>query len=566
MTNHSLDPSGLPDDPATAPPDQTLPAGGAAQLRAESLGATRGGRHLFTDLDLVVSSRSRLALVGENGRGKTTLLHVLAGVEAPDSGRVERLGTLGLSRQSMSADAGETVGSLVTEAAHLAHVALTELDRTTVALAAGHPGADDAYAAALGLAWSLDAWDVDRRIDVALGALGACTDRGRGLGTLSVGQRYRVRLACLLGGQHDFLLLDEPTNHLDAGGLAFLTSRLRDHPGGVVLVSHDRLLLRDVAREFLDLDPSEDGRPHLYAGGYDAWRAARIRERERWEGDYADQLEEHRRLAGAAQAARGRLSTGWRPEKGTAKHQRQSRAPGLVRAFNRDLAALEAHRVTVPVPPPRLAWPDLPTRAGVPLLRCIDVSVENRLSQRVTLDIHGGDKVLVTGPNGAGKSTLLAVLAKSLHPDSGEAHHLGGVRVAALLQETPRWPPDHVPDRLYGELVGRLVSAGVVSQSQVVPLGATGLIDRESRRTPVGRMSEGQRRRVDLALQLAMRPHLLLLDEPTNQLSMGLVDDLTGAIRASRAAVVVATHDRQLLGDLADWRTVRLHGGGWPSG
>ena len=205
-----------------------------------------------------MTSRSRLAIVGENGRGKTTLLHVLAGVEAPDTGRLDRVGALGLSRQSMSVDAGETVGSVITEAAHPAYDAVTRLDRATEALSVGHPGADEAYVAALEVATSLGAWDVDRRIDMALDAR-ACKDRDRSLSTLSVGQRYRIRLACLLVGQHDILILDEPTSHLDADGLAFLTARLRGHSGGVVLVSHDRMLLRDVAREFLDLDPSEDG-------------------------------------------------------------------------------------------------------------------------------------------------------------------------------------------------------------------------------------------------------------------------------------------------------------------
>ena len=160
----------------------------------------------------------------------------------------------------------------------------------------GMAGSDDRYAAALDAATRLDAWDAERRVDVALEALGACTDRDRELATLSVGQRYRVRLACLLGAQHDILLLDEPTNHLDAGGLAFLTRRLRERSGGFALVSHDRALLRDVADQFLDLDPSQDGRARLYAGGYDAWQDERRRDRERWSQDYEEQQDEHRRL------------------------------------------------------------------------------------------------------------------------------------------------------------------------------------------------------------------------------------------------------------------------------
>jgi macrolide transport system ATP-binding/permease protein len=529
------------------------PVGARAQIRAESLGAVRGGRVLFTGLDVTVTARSRLAVVGENGRGKTTLLHVLAGAAEPDEGRVSRVGTSGLGRQSMSSRRGETVGDLVAEAVRASHQALKSLDLATQLLTDGSPGAEEAYADALEAAARLDAWDADRRVDVALAALGACTDRRRPLRRLSVGQRYRVRLACLLGAQNDLLLLDEPTNHLDDAGLAFLTERLRSYPGGVVMVSHDRALLREVAREFLDLDPSEDGRAHLHVGGYDSWREARERLRTRWEQEFAEQRAEERRLEEAAQQARDRLRTGWRPDKGTGKHQRQSRAPGLVRAVNRTLEELDAQRVSVPVPPPRLRWPELPARAGLPLLRARGVSIAGRLAGPVTLDLSGGDRLLLTGENGAGKSTLLAVLAGTIGPDTGEVRHHAGLRLAALLQEVPGWPEASRADQLYAERVGPLVASGAIAERDLVPLGATGLLDREARRTPVGRMSEGQRRRLDLALQLSTRPNLLILDEPTNHLSMVLVDELTAAVRATGAAVVVATHDRQLLRDLGDW-------------
>jgi macrolide transport system ATP-binding/permease protein len=543
----------------------SVPAGDRAQLRGEALGLALGGRVLFDDLSITVTARSRLAVVGENGRGKTTLLHVLAGLTRPDRGTVHRVGTVGLARQALPAVDGTTVGTLVAEVVRASHDALHALDEATERLAAGEPGADAAYAHALEVATHLDAWDADRRVDVALHALGARTDRDRPLSTLSVGQRYRVRLACLLGAHHDILLLDEPTNHLDAAGLAFLTERLRAHPGGVVVVSHDRALLSDVAREYLDLDPAPDGRAHLHAGGYRAWQDARARLRSRWEQEYAEQQAEQRDLEAAAQQARDRLSTGWRPDKGTGKHQRQSRAPGVVRALRRDLESLAAHRVTVPVPPPRLHWPELRPRAGVPLLRCVDVSVAGRLTARVSLDLDAGDKVLVTGANGAGKSTLLGVLAGTVAPDTGVVHQLGGARVAVLRQEVPDWPPGAVADRLYAEHTRALVTAGAIAESRLVPLGATGLLDGEARRAPVGRMSEGQRRRLDLALQLAIRPDVLILDEPTNHLSTGLVEEITAALRSTGAAVVIATHDRQLLRDLADWDRLDLddvHDGG----
>nr|WP_318531891.1 ATP-binding cassette domain-containing protein [Amycolatopsis eburnea] len=499
---------------------------------------------MLHDVSVTVSARSRLAIVGENGRGKTTLLHVLAGLRAPDHGVVHRAGTVGVARQALPFRSGETVGTLTTEALRDVHAALRALDVAAEDLARSAEGAEDRYAVALDAATRLDAWDAERRVNVALEALDACADRGRELSTLSVGQRYRVRLACLLGARYDFLLLDEPGNHLDAAGLAFLTTRLRGHDGGVALVSHDRALLADVATEFLDLDPSQDGRPRRYAGGYDAWQDGRRRDRERWVQEHEEQQDARRQLTAAVAQARDRLSTGWRPDKGTGRHQRQTRAPGVVQALNRERAALEAHRVTVPEPPLSLRWPDLGAPTGAALIRVTDVSVDGRLDGPVTLTLDHGDRLLVTGGNGAGKSTLLSAIAGELTPTTGSVRHLAGARVALIGQEVPAWPEDLTARRLY-ERAG-------------VPFSAMGLLDAEALRTPVGRMSQGQQRRLDLALRLAGRPDVLVFDEPTNHLSAVLVEELTEALLATPAAVVVATHDRRMLADLAAWPRLEL--------
>ncbi|WP_225611919.1 ATP-binding cassette domain-containing protein, partial [Streptomyces sp. H28] len=467
-------------------------------------------------------------------------------------------GTIGLARQELAARGGETVGTLTSAALAASNAALEALDAATAALADGDPAAGERYATALEAATRLDAWDAERRVDVALEALGACTDRARPLSTLSVGQRYRVRLACLLGAHHDILLLDEPTNHLDADGLDFLTRRLRGHDGGLAVVSHDRALLREVADRFVDLDPTRDGLPRLYSGGYDAWQDARRRERERWEQEYAEQQAEHGRLQEAVSKARDRLSTGWRPGKGTGKHQRQSRAPGVVQALNRQQAALRAHRIDVPQPPPALRWPLSDVRAGTPLVRAQGVAVDGRLAGPVDVVLDGGDRLLVTGGNGAGKSTLLAVLAGALRPTGGLVRTAEGARVVRVAQETASHDPGLTAREVYTRHVGRLVTEGVLRTADTVPLGGLGLLDAEAAHTPVGRMSQGQQRRLDLALALAARPGLILLDEPTNHLSPVLVDDLTRALRDTDAAVVVATHDRQLLHDLADWPRLAL--------
>ncbi|MEV4900591.1 ATP-binding cassette domain-containing protein [Citricoccus sp. NPDC055426] len=535
-----------------------LPAGATAHLRAEGLRVVRGGREILRGAEVTVSARSRLAIVGENGRGKSTLLHVLSGILTPDGGSLTRAGTCGIVGQTLDAGPGQTVGTLVGEAIGPALTALAALDASAEDLAQGKAGAADDYAAALEAATLLDAWDAERRVDLALAGLHAVTERSRPLAKLSVGQRYRVRLACVLGARYDLLLLDEPSNHLDAQGLAYLTERLRAHPGGLGLVTHDRALLRDVAEEFLDLDPSQDGRPVLYAGGYAGWQSGRSAARERWVQDFEAQGAEHRRLAEAADAARDRLESAWRPAKGHGKHQRQSRAPGVVQAVRRRQAELEAHRITVPEPPLRLTFPQLAVRAGRPLLHCRGATVAGRLESPVDVRLAGGERLLVTGPNGAGKSTVLGVLAGMITPDTGEVRRLSAARVALLGQEPPSWPARLLAHEVYRNHVHRLLADGTHREEDLAPIGATGLLGAEALRTPVGALSAGQQSRLHLALRLAERPDVLLLDEPSNHLSAPLVDDLTEALLGTPAAVVVATHDRQMLRDLGGWPRLEL--------
>ncbi|MFI6503579.1 ABC-F family ATP-binding cassette domain-containing protein [Nonomuraea typhae] len=527
-----------------------MPARARAHLGAAGVRVVRGGRQVLDGVNVTVSPGDRLGVVGENGRGKTTLLQVLAGALVPDSGEVTRVGTAGVADQEMPVGAERTVGDLIDVELAAVRRVLAAFEEATTALAEGRPGAEDDYARALADAESLDAWEADRRVDVSLAALGAVDDRTRPLAGLSVGQRYRIRLACLLGAGHDLLLLDEPTNHLDAAGLAYLTARLREHPGVVVLVSHDRALLDDVVTTVLDLDPTRDGLPRTYGGGYAGYREGRLAERERWESDYRDQQSERRRLADDLSAAQNRLQSGWRPDKGAGKHTRATRAPALVRAVHRRQEALEAQVLDVPRPPMRFQAPPLPAPTGVTLLRADGVEVRDRLRAPQSLHLRAGERLVVTGPNGAGKSTLLAVLAGALEPDAGSVQR--GGRIGVLWQESP--PPSHRPaHEVFEAATARLVSQGVLAEPDRVGLSQLGLLPAESAHKPVRELSIGQQRRLDLAMLLAARPQVVILDEPTNHLSMALVEELTQALRATQAAVVLATHDRQLLRDLSDW-------------
>lgn len=528
----------------------------ATHLSARDLTVVRGERTLIDRLSFTANPGSRIAVVGENGRGKTTLLHTLVGRLEPAGGHLSVHGTVGIAEQQMTAT-GRTVGDAVADAIRPALAALDVLEQSTTALADGLPGADEDFAAALASAEKLDAWDAERRVLIALAALDTEQDFSVGLDTLSVGQRYRVRLACLLGASDDILLLDEPTNHLDHSGLDFLTRSLLGRRGAVILVSHDRALLADVADTVIDLDPTPDGLPHVYGDGYAGYCRGREAMRVRWEQDFAEEQARRAELRQQLDDARARLSTGWRPPKGTGKHTRQSHAPGLVQAVRRRQLNLEENAVTVPEPPLQLALPELPARRGVPLLTAEDVTVDGRLHIPINLAVKGGSRHVITGPNGAGKTTLLRVLADDLSPDSGRVWRTPGVRVSSLDQESTL-PAELTARETYRRHVGALVARGELADDQVLNLDSLGLLRHEEADRRVRALSMGQRRRLDLALLFGSLPDVLLLDEPTNHLSVRLVDELTQALQVTRAAVVLVTHDRQLLRDTEDWEHLEL--------
>jgi macrolide transport system ATP-binding/permease protein len=188
------------------------------------------------------------------------------------------------------------------------------------------------------------------------------------------------------------------------------------------------------------------------------------------------------------------------------------------------------------------------------------VTVAGRLATPTSLSIVSGQRLVITGTNGAGKSTLLAVLAGHLVPTTGRVHLHPTAHVAFLTQEVPAWPPELTAHQIAEPGNGELAAARDASTAVRRSPTKTGLLDSRSMRTPASRLSQGQQRRLQLALCLSERPDLLLLDEPTNHLSAALVDELTEALQLTNAAVVVATHDRQLLHDLSDWPSHTLNG------
>ncbi|WP_336706313.1 ABC-F family ATP-binding cassette domain-containing protein [Oerskovia sp. USHLN155] len=564
-------------------------------LAVDDLSFSYPGRPVLSGVSLRVGAGTRLGVVGENGTGKSTLLGVLAGTLAPSGGEVRRQGSLAVVEQELVPQPGQTVGDLVRDSLATVRAVGAELDAVTRDFDHEHGNLAE-LSDVLARAEHLAVWDADRRVEVALSRLGACRDPRRELSTLSVGERYRVRLACRLAERSDLLLLDEPTNHLDTSGIDFLTGEIVAWGGGILMVTHDRQLLDDVATEILDLDPAMDGRPVLYGQpGYLAYRFAKNQALHRWRQRYRAERKRAEKLAERLDASYEGLSDEWRPAKGSQKHRRATHARIHVKAADRLVQKLEAEAVEVPVPPLELRFPDLLAMSpgwspDTPLLEVRSPRVDATPHEEgatpaglpdggtpaapatvptgARLDLPGtriaippSGRLLITGPNGSGKSTLLAALAGTVGLDRGTRTVADGVRVGIVAQEGPALPPgaeERTGFEEYAQEALDLLSAGTLDPDYLVPVAFLGLLTEEDLDRPLRELSAGQRRRFDLARALLAVPHVLLLDEPTNHLSIDLVDELTQALRVTPAAVVVATHDRRMREDFADWPTLEL--------
>jgi macrolide transport system ATP-binding/permease protein len=551
------------------------------QLVLRDVAVGYAGRPVLSGVTFTATAGVRLGLVGENGTGKTTLLRAVAGHLPVTSGELRLAGSLSTVGQELTVAPGTTIGDVVARSLSAARAASAELAAATHAVdrLAGDGDARlaataaDRLSVALAAAERLGVWDAERRADEALTRFGAPRDPARDLATLSVGERYRVRLACTIAERADVLLLDEPTNHLDAAGIDHLTDQLRAWPGIVLIVTHDRTLLDDVMTAILDLDPSMDGRPTLYGqSSYATYRFARAQALRRWRARYAAERKRAAALADRLDEAYEGLSDEWRPPKGSQANRRATRARIHVKAADRLVQRLEAQAVEVPVPPLALTFPDLPavpagTDAAHPLLEVRGVHVPGRLDlPGVRVDLPACGRLLVTGPNGSGKSTLLGVLAGLLEPARGVRRLAPGVRLGLLGQDdgvdaavvAAGSAPDRTGFECYAAHALALLDAGRIDPAQLVPVMSLGLLTEEDLDRPLRELSVGQRRRFDLACSLLAAPHVLLLDEPTNHLSVALVDELTQALVVTSAAVVVATHDRALRRDLAHWPELAL--------
>ncbi len=512
-------------------------------LVATDLVRAFGDRLVLDGVTLLANPAEPVGLVGENGVGKSTLLRILAGVDRPDSGAVIGPTDLVYLGQEPSFAADATVGTVLREVLAPLHAAVASLETLAASAGQGDPGADEAYASTLAWAENHDAWDADRRSELAAARLGvAALDRDRPVAELSGGERTRLALAAIITRRPDAVVLDEPTNHLDDAAMELVEEFLASCVGVVVVASHDRVFLDRVARVVVDLDPSwfgVDGEGgDRYTGDLTAYLRAKRAARRRWEEAFVAQREALAELVVTARTTARRTAPGRGPRDGDKMGYDfkagtvQRSVARRVRAVERRIDALESDRVPKPPRPLRLDA-DLTAGAGRVTVRGLEVPHRVSLAR---LDVAPGEHQLVTGANGSGKSSLLAVLAGTLAPVGGLVE-VTAQRVGCLTQDVVFDEPGRTALEVYASAVG---------DREAPSLGDLGLVHPREVGKPVSQLSVGQQRRLGLAVVIATQPDLLLLDEPTNHISLALSSELEEALAVTPGTLVVTSHDRWL--------------------
>ena len=447
-------------------------------------------RTILSGITLGVGEGERIGVVGGNGEGKSTLLKLIAGTEAPDTGEVTRTraSTLGLLAQADEHDPDRTV-----------HEHLTST-RAAHELTAG------AHAR-----------------DIVEGLLGSI-DPDATTAELSGGARRRLQLAQLLLDAPDLLLLDEPTNHLDVEGISWLAGHLGRHKGALLVVTHDRWFLDAVCTHTWEVADTE---VHQYEGGYAAYVLARA------------EREQQRATVEAKRLQLVKKELAWLRRGPPA---RTSKPKFRIEAAN----ALIADEPPARNPTELVRFAS--QRLGNTVIELEDVSFAYPgqpapLINHVTWRLGPGDRLALVGVNGSGKTTLLHLLTQQQTPSRGKLLTGQTVKAALLSQHT-----EELPEELSAlDAVKEIRQRTTLSSGQEITAGR--LVERlgfrgERQRTPVKNLSGGERRRLALARILIGEPNVLLLDEPTNDLDIDTLTALEDLLDAWPGTLVVVSHDR----------------------
>jgi energy-dependent translational throttle protein EttA len=494
-----------------------------------------GGREVLRDIWLSFLPGAKIGVLGLNGAGKSTLLRIMAGAETDFAGEAWAAegARVGFLSQEPALDPAKDVAGNVMEGLAETKALLDRFEAVSARFAEDlSPDDMEALIAEQGeLQEQIEqagAWDLDRTVEIAMDAL-RCPPGEASVANLSGGERRRVALCRLLLQRPDLLLLDEPTNHLDAESVAWLQRFLKDYPGTVVTVTHDRYFLDEVAGWILELDRGH-GIP--FEGNYSGWleqKEARLAQEGRQEEARRRTLE--RELEWVRQSPRARQ----------AKSRARVSAYETLVAQSREKAP-ETAQIVLP-PGPRLG--DL-VIAAEHLRKGFG---NHLLIEDLSFRLPPGGIVGIVGPNGAGKTTLCRMITGQDQPDSGRFRIGDSVTLGYVDQSRDTLAPNNT--------VWQEISGG----QDEIDLGRRKIASRAycslfnfrgaDQQKKVGQLSGGERNRVHLAKILKEGANLLLLDEPTNDLDVDTLRALEEALLEFSGCAVVVTHDRWFLDRVA---------------
>lgn len=487
-----------------------------------------GGRTLFRDVALQVNRRDRIGLVGPNGAGKTTLFSLILGEDSPDEGTIvmEKRMTVGFLPQESAPGGDETVLELATSATP----EVVELRGRIRAFEEGRgQGVEDYHECRERFA-DLGGFELEPKAKKILTGLAFHdSDFERPARTLSGGWIMRAHMARLLVTEPDLLMLDEPTNHLDLESLQWFQTYLRQYPGSILIISHDREFLNQLADSIIEI---KNGALHRYRGNFDAYLEQRAAREEQHLVDYNNQKKEIKRLQDFVDRFRAQANKA---------SQAQSKLKQIERMEKIEVPMAENRKIRFRFPQPVKSGRKVITIEGV------HHSFEDLVVYRgVDFEAERGQRTVLVGPNGAGKSTLLKILAGVLPLQQGTRELGMNVKVGYYSQQRV-----DMLDESRTVLQEAMDSPHVGSEQEVRTLLGSFLFGEDDVFKTVRVLSGGEKSRLALVKLLLDPANLLLMDEPTTHLDMASIDALVAALEPFQGTLIFISHDLYFIRALA---------------